>query len=58
MGRAGDPSLVEGDMNREIRGMLIGLCIVILAVAAWLLKEKPATAPDGAGTTTTATDRK
>ena len=40
------------DMNKEIRGMLIGLCIVILAVAAYVLKEKPANAPDGAATTT------
>jgi hypothetical protein len=39
-------------MNREIRGMLIGLCIVILAVAAYFLKEKPTTMPGGAGTTT------
>jgi hypothetical protein len=43
---------VEGEMNREIRGMLIGLCIVILAAAAFFLKEKPATPPGGAGTTT------
>jgi hypothetical protein len=39
-------------MNREIRGMLIGLCIVILAAAAFFLKEKPATPPGGAGTAT------
>lgn len=45
-------------MNREVRGMLIGLCIVILAVAAWLLKEKPVSAPSGAGTAITAPDRK
>jgi hypothetical protein len=45
-------------MNQEIRGMLIGLCIVILAVAAWVLKEKPVNAPGGAGTTTTAPDKK
>jgi hypothetical protein len=45
-------------MNKEIRGMLIGLCIVILAVAAWVLKEKPVNAPGGAATTTTAPDKK
>jgi hypothetical protein len=45
-------------MSREIRGMLIGVCIVILAVAAWLLKEKPAPAPAGAGSATTAPERK
>jgi hypothetical protein len=45
-------------MTREVRGMLIGVCIVLLAVAAWVLKEKPATAPGGAGTATTAPDRK
>ena len=45
-------------MTREIRGMLIGVCIVILAIAAWLLKEKPAEAPSGAGTATTATEKK
>jgi hypothetical protein len=38
--------------------MLIGVCIVILAVAAWLLKEKPATTPGATGTTTTAPERK
>jgi hypothetical protein len=45
-------------MTREIRGMLIGVCIVILAVAAWLLKEKPANAPAEVGTTTTAPEKK
>jgi len=44
-------------MTREIRGMLIGVCIVILAVAAWLLKEKPVNAPGGAGTATTAPEK-
>jgi hypothetical protein len=39
-------------MSREIRGMLIGLCIVILAAAAFFLKEKPVNSPGGAGTTT------
>jgi hypothetical protein len=34
--------------------MLIGVCIVILAVAAWFLKEKPAVVPGAAGTATTA----
>jgi hypothetical protein len=39
-------------MSREVRGMLMGLCIVILAAAAYFLKEKPMSAPGGAGTTT------
>ena len=39
-------------MSREIRGMLMGLCIVLLAAAAYFLKEKPASAPGAAGTTT------
>jgi len=34
------------------------VCIVILAIAAWLLKDKPAAAPGGAGTTIMAPDRK
>jgi hypothetical protein len=38
--------------------MLMGLCIVILAIAAWALKEKPANAPAGAGTATMAPERK
>jgi hypothetical protein len=50
--------LVEGDMNKEIRGMLIGLCIVILAIAAYVLREKPVNAPVGAATTTTAPEKK
>lgn len=45
-------------MDKEIRGMLIGLCIVILAVAAWILKEKPANAPGGTGPTTTVPDKR
>ncbi|CAN5310458.1 hypothetical protein BH10PSE6_BH10PSE6_58690 [soil metagenome] len=45
-------------MTREIRGMLIGVCIVILAIAAWALRDKPATAPGGTGTTITAPERK
>lgn len=45
-------------MTREIRGMLIGLCIVILAIAAWLLKEKPTNAPSGAAPMTTAPEKK
>ena len=45
-------------MTREIRGMLIGVCIVILAFAAWLLKEKPANAPGGAGNATTVPEKK
>ena len=36
-------------MSRETRGMLIGLCIVILALGAYFLKEKPASAPGAAG---------
>jgi hypothetical protein len=46
------------DMNKEIRGMLIGLCIVILAVAAYVLKEKPVNAPDGTRAATTASENK
>ncbi len=57
-GRAGEPSKAEGEMDRETRGILIGVCIVILAVAAWLLKEKPATAPGGVGPTIAAPERK
>jgi hypothetical protein len=38
--------------------LLIGVCIVVLAVAAWTLRDKPATAPGGAGTTITAPDKK
>lgn len=45
-------------MSREVRGMLVGVCIVILAIASWLLKEKPASAPGGGGPTTTAPERK
>jgi hypothetical protein len=45
-------------MTREIRGMLIGVCIVILAVAAWFLKEKPANPPGAAGTPVTAPEKK
>lgn len=36
-------------MSREVRGMLIGLCIVILAAAAYFLKDKPANTPGAAG---------
>ena len=36
-------------MSREVRGMLIGLCIVILAAAAYFLKDKPASTPGAAG---------
>jgi hypothetical protein len=39
-------------MSREVRGMLMGLCIVILAAAAYFLKDKPATAPGTAAPTT------
>jgi len=45
-------------MTREIRGMLMGVCIVILAIAAWALRDKPGAAPDGAGTTVAAPERK
>ena len=45
-------------MTREVRGMLIGVCIVILAVAEWLLKEKPMNAPSATGTGTTAPEKK
>ena len=39
-------------MSREVRGMLMGLCIVILAAAAYFLKDRPATTPGAAGTAT------
>jgi hypothetical protein len=39
-------------MSREVRGMLMGLCIVILAAAAYFLKDKPASTPGAAGPTT------
>ena len=45
-------------MTREVRGMLIGVCIVILAFAAWFLKEKSAPAPAGYGFGTSAPERK
>ena len=38
-------------MSREVRGMLIGLCIVILAAGAYFLKDKPAHAPSNAPAT-------
>jgi hypothetical protein len=38
-------------MSREVRGMLMGLCIVVLAAAAYFLKDKPATTPGAAPTT-------
>jgi hypothetical protein len=39
-------------MSREVRGMLMGLCIVILAAAAYFLKDRPTNAPGAAGTAT------
>ena len=39
-------------MSREIRGMLLGLCIVILAAAAYFLKGKPANTPGSAPSAT------
>jgi hypothetical protein len=39
-------------MSREVRGMLIGLCIVILAAGAYFLKGKPANTPGSAPPTT------
>jgi hypothetical protein len=39
-------------MSREVRGMLMGLCIVILAAAAYFLKDKPANPPRADGPTT------
>ena len=39
-------------MSREVRGMLIGLLIVILAAAAYFLRDKPANAPGAAQPTT------
>jgi hypothetical protein len=44
-------------MKRETR-LLLGVCIVILAVASWYLRDKPATAPGAAGPAITAPDRK
>jgi hypothetical protein len=38
-------------MSREVRGMLMGLCIVILAAAAYFLKDRPANTPGAAPTT-------
>ena len=38
-------------MSREVRGMLIGVCIVILAAAAYFLREKPVSAPGGTAPT-------
>ncbi|SEO34162.1 hypothetical protein SAMN02990966_01720 [Rhodospirillales bacterium URHD0017] len=35
-------------MSREVRGMLMGLCIVILAAAAYFLKDRPASTPGAA----------
>ena len=39
-------------MSREVRGMLMGLCIVILAAAAYFLKDRPANPPGATGTAT------
>jgi hypothetical protein len=39
-------------MSREIRGILFGVCIVILAAAAFFLRDKPASAPGGTAPTT------
>ena len=39
-------------MSREVRGMLLGVCIVILAAAAYFLRDKPASAPGGTVPTT------
>jgi hypothetical protein len=39
-------------MSREVRGMLMGLCIVMLAAAAYFLKDKPTNTPSAAGTAT------
>ena len=38
-------------MSREVRGMLMGLCIVILAAAAYFLKDRPVNAPGTAAPT-------
>ena len=38
-------------MSREVRGMLLGLCIVVLAAAAYFLKDKPSNTPGGVPTT-------
>ena len=39
-------------MSREVRGMLMGLCIVILAAGAYFVRDKPANPPGAAGPTT------
>ncbi len=39
-------------MSKEVRGMIFGLCIVLLATAAYFLKEKPATTPSTPTATT------
>ena len=39
-------------MSREVRGMLMGLCIVILAAAAFFLRDKPPSTPSGTVPTT------
>lgn len=44
-------------MSRETRGMLMGALIVIFAVAAWYLRDKPATPPGAAGPAVSAPDR-
>ncbi|WP_422001172.1 hypothetical protein [Reyranella sp.] len=36
-------------MSKEIRGMLLGLCIVILAVAAYVLRDRPARPTEAPG---------
>ena len=41
-------------MSKEVRGMVMGLCIVLLAVAAYFLRDRPAGAPAGTATTTQA----
>jgi hypothetical protein len=45
-------------MTQEMRGILIGVCIVLLAVAAWFLKEKPRPVPTTPGPPIAAPDRK
>ncbi len=38
-------------MSKEVRGILMGLCIVLLSAAAYFLRDKPASPPTGTETT-------
>ncbi len=45
-------------MTRETRGILMGALIVVFAVAAWYLRDKPAPASGAAAPTVSVPDRK